>query len=214
MADLPQQRSATLVFTNGSLDHPIELSHDTAYVDMEALHSHVDLAKMPPMPQTQQSLEIQLALEKLEHKISADAHATRRSELRAKQRLLDSLSQPPPPAGQLFASRSAAAAAASPQERIPRPIVLNEILRGLARTSSPGTQSATARPASPPNRSLSPRALHFTGAMPTPARAVTAGGTAAAEVPPAVQRPTHHADPPEVSQRSHPSTLKESTAAI
>ncbi|GIL69194.1 hypothetical protein Vretimale_12585 [Volvox reticuliferus] len=208
MADLPQQRSATLVFTNGSLDHPIELSHDTAYVDMEALHSHVDLAKMPPMPQTQQSLEIQLALEKLEHKISADAHATRRSELRAKQRLLDSLSQPPPPAGQLFASRSAAAAAASPQERIPRPIVLNEILRGLARTSSPGTQSATARPASPPNRSLSPRALHFTGAMPTPARAVTAGGTAAAEVPPAVQRPTHHADPPEVSQRSHPSTLK------
>ncbi|GLI62734.1 hypothetical protein VaNZ11_005465 [Volvox africanus] len=210
MADLPQQRSAQQVFTNGSLDCPIEFPQETTDVDMEAPHPQLDSTKMPPMQQAQQSREIRLALEKLEHKISADAHATRRSELRAKQRLVDSLSQPPPPAGQHFASRSAAATAASIQEHIPRPIILNEILRGLGRASSPGTRSATDRPASPPNRSLSPRALHFTGTMSTPARAGIAGGTAAAAGLSAsiVQRPTHHADPPQVSHRSNSSTLK------
>lgn len=148
-----------------------------------------------PLPQVT-AFEMQFALDKLEHKLSADAHATRLSELRSKQRLLESLSQAPPAAGRLFATQSASGLI---HERVTQPISLNEIMNGLRRVSTSGSRSPSPFPTSTPVRDLAPRALHFTGATPAPT-----GPFAAAEITaPTVQRPTQHTEP-KLSQARSP----------
>ncbi|EFJ42938.1 hypothetical protein VOLCADRAFT_107034 [Volvox carteri f. nagariensis] len=169
MADLSRQLSVGLTSNSGSHADLHGFLHSSTHDRTEATHTLLDPHGQMPPAQQASVREIQYTLEKLQHQLSADAHASRLSELRSKQRLVESLSQPPPPAGQLFAVRSWPDQVGSSPERIPRPIALNEILHGLHRgaTSSPATRSPT-----PPRRNSSPRALNFTGVMPTPAGAV------------------------------------------
>ncbi|PNH06820.1 hypothetical protein TSOC_006762 [Tetrabaena socialis] len=72
---------------------------------------------------------LQYSLEKLHHQLAADAHASRLSELRSKQRLAESLGEPAP--SHHHPAASTAAARTSP-DRVPRPMALNERPRGRA----------------------------------------------------------------------------------